>query len=92
VKNSEEDETFVQKSDECMKQAEQAILECTRDSMALLSPEVIVMYIEVALLTKSRDESASRVNDIFFQRVKQEDQFFCRALLAKAAIEERKVC
>lgn len=49
------------------------------------------MYIEVALLTNRRDDSASRVNDIFFQRINQQDQFFCRALLAKASIEERKV-
>jgi hypothetical protein len=74
-----------------MKQAEEMIMENTRESMALLSPEVIVLFIEVAMLTKKKDEVASRLTDIFFQRVKQEDQFYCRALLAKAAIEERKV-
>ena len=49
------------------------------------------MYIEVALLTNKRDKTASRVTDIFFQRINQEDQFFCRALLAKSSIEERKI-
>lgn len=66
-------------------------MENTRDSFAKLSSEVVVMYVEVALLTNTRDDSASRVTDIFFQRINQEDQFFCRALLAKATIEERKI-
>lgn len=91
IKNAVEDETFVQKCNLCMDEAEKAILGNPRESLAKLSPEVIVMYIEVALLANNRDESASRVTDIFFQRIKQEDQFFCRALLAKATIEERKI-
>ena len=49
------------------------------------------MYVEVALLTNRRDDSASRVTDIFFQRINQQDQFYFRALLAKASIEERKI-
>lgn len=57
----------------CMQEAEDMILQCPRDSLVSLSPEVLVMYIEVALLSNSRDESASRVTDIFFQRITQED-------------------
>ena len=91
VKNAEEDETFVTKCNQCMDEAESIILDDPRESLQKLSPEVIVMYIEVALLTNRRDDSASRVTDIFFQRINQQDQFFCRALLAKAAIEERKI-
>jgi hypothetical protein len=91
IKNAVEDETFVAKCDQCMAEAEQGILENPRESLAQLSAEAIVMYVEVALLTGTRDESASRVIDIFFQRVQQEDQFYCRALLAKASIEERKI-
>ena len=34
-----------------------------------------------------RDDSAERILDIFFQRITQEDQFFCQALLAYATIE-----
>ena len=89
IKNSEEDETFIAKCNACMDSAERMILDNPRESLAQLSSEVVVMYTEVALLTNTRDDSASRVNDIFFQRVGQEDQFFCRALLAKASIEER---
>ena len=73
IKNAEEDETFIQKCNSCMDEAEKCILENTRDSFKNFSAEVIVMYIEVALLTKTRDESGSRVTDIFFQRIKQED-------------------
>lgn len=74
-----------------MDEGEKIILDNPRDSLAKLSPEVVVMYVEVALLTGRRDDSASRVTDIFFQRITQQDQFFCRALLAKASIEERQI-
>lgn len=74
-----------------MEEAEKLILGDPREALSQLSPEAVVMYVEVALLTARRDESASRVTDIFFQRVEQEDQFYCRALLAKASIEERKI-
>lgn len=49
-----------------MDEAEKIILDNPRESLSKLSPEVIVMYVEVALLTNRRDESASRVTDIFF--------------------------
>ena len=91
IKNAEEDETFVAKCKACMDEAEGLILANPRESLNNLSPEAIVMYVEVALLTARRDESASRVVDIFFQRIEQQDQFYCRALLAKASIEERKI-
>lgn len=66
IKNAEEDEEYVTKCKICMDEAEAIIVENTRDSFAKLSIEVIVMYIEVALLTNTRDDSASRVTDIFF--------------------------
>ena len=66
IKNSQEDETFITKCNVCMEEAEAIILDNPRESLALLSPEVIVMYVEVALLTGTRDQSASRVTDIFF--------------------------
>jgi hypothetical protein len=69
IKNSQEDETFISKCNICMEEAEKIILDNPRESLALLSPEVIIMYIEVALLTATRDEQASRVTDIFFQRI-----------------------
>jgi hypothetical protein len=91
IKNAEEDETFIAKCDTCMEESEKIILGNPREALSQLSPEAVVMYIEVALLTARRDESASRVTDIFFQRIEQQDQFYCRALLAKASIEERKI-
>lgn len=42
---------------------------------------------EVSLLSGKRDDQAERILEIFFQRVTQEDQFYCRALLAQASIE-----
>lgn len=88
IKNVEEDETYTAKCSKCMEEAESIF---ARESIAKLSAEVVVMYVEVALLTKSRDDNASRIIDIFFQRVNQQDQYYCRALLAKASIEERKI-
>lgn len=52
-----------------MNEAEKHILDCPRESFFEFSSEVIVIYIEVALLTGTRDDKASRVTDIFFQRV-----------------------
>jgi hypothetical protein len=49
-----------------MQEAEAMILANTRESFYNFSSEVIVMFIEVALLSKTRDDSASRVVDIFF--------------------------
>jgi hypothetical protein len=49
-----------------MEEGEKIILGNPREALCLLSPEAIVMYVEVALLTARRDESASRVTDIFF--------------------------
>ena len=46
---------------------------------------------EVSLLSGKRDEQAERILEIFFQRITQEDQFFCRALLAQASIEVRNL-
>lgn len=89
--NAHEDETFITKCQVCMDEAEALILDNTRESLSTLSAEAVVMCIEVSLLAGNRDDSASRITDIFFQRVKQEDQFYCRALLAKSSIEERKV-
>lgn len=71
IKNAEEDEEYITKCKKCMDDAEQIIIENTRESFTKLSAEVIVMYVEVALLTMTRDDSASRVTDIFFQRINQ---------------------
>ena len=68
-RNAHEDETFVTKCKVCMDEAEALILDNTRESLATLSPEVVVMCIEVALLAGNRDDSASRMTDIFFQRI-----------------------
>ena len=66
IKNAEEDETFITKCKYCMDEAEGILLDNTRESLDELSPEVIVMCIEVALLTGTRNDSASRITDIFF--------------------------
>ena len=71
IRNAEEDETFITKCKVCMDEAEALILDRPRESLDELSPEVIVMCVEVALLTGTRNKSASRTIDIFFQRVTQ---------------------
>lgn len=87
IKNAVEDETYHEKCKDCLDKGDQILLENTRGSFIELSAEVIVHLAEVSLLTEKRDEQAERILDIFFQRVTQEDQFFCRALLAQATIE-----
>jgi hypothetical protein len=46
-----------------------------------ISNEAIVIFVEVALLSGTRDLGASLVLD----------QYYCRALFAKSTVEERKV-
>ena len=87
IKNAVEDETYHEKSKTCLDRADQILLENTRSSFIELSAEVIVWLAEVSLLSNKRDEQAERVLEIFFQRIQQEDQFYCRALLAQATIE-----
>lgn len=66
IKNSQEDETFIEKCKECLDQADIILRQNTRESFCELSAEVIVMFAEVALLTNTRDVDAQRVLDIFF--------------------------
>ena len=87
IKNAVEDETYHEKSKQCLDQAEKILLENTRQSFIDMSAEAIVMYVEVSLLSGKRDDSAARILQIFFQRVNQEDQYYCRALLSQATIE-----
>ena len=87
IKNAVEDETYHEKSKNCLDRADQILLENTRSSFIELSAEVIVQLAEVSLLSGKRDEQAERILEIFFQRIQQEDQFYCKALLAQATIE-----
>jgi hypothetical protein len=87
INNVEEDETYHEKAKNCLDEADKILLENTRESFIELSAEVIVMLAEVSLLTNKRDHSAERILKIFFQRITQEDQFYCQALLAQATIE-----
>lgn len=77
ISNAAEDETYHEKAKDCLVEAESILLDNTRDSYILLSAEVIVKLAEVSLLSNKRDESAERILDIFFQRITQEDQYFC---------------
>jgi hypothetical protein len=87
ISNAAEDETYHEKAKDCLTEGEQILLQNTRESYIELSAEVIVKLAEVSLLSGKRDDSAERILDIFFQRIQQEDQFFCQALLAYATIE-----
>lgn len=56
-----------------------------------ISNEAIVIFVEVALQSGTRDLGASLVLDKYFERIHLLDQFYCRALFAKSTVEERKV-
>lgn len=73
ISNAAEDETYHEKAKDCLTEAENILLENTRDSYIQLSAEVIVKLAEVSLLSGKRDDSAERILDIFFQRIGQED-------------------
>jgi len=69
LKYSEEDETYLEKCRTTMDKAHKMITEMTRESYADLTPETVVWFAEVALSTKTRDEEAERVLNVFFQRI-----------------------
>ena len=69
IKNAVEDETYHEKSKNCLDRADQILLEDTRSSFIELSAEVIVQLAEVSLLSGKRDEQAERILEIFFQRI-----------------------
>lgn len=78
INNVEEDETYHEKAKQSLDTADAILLENTRESYAEISAEAIVLLAESSLLAGgSRDESAERLLNIFFQRVTQEDQFYC---------------
>jgi hypothetical protein len=87
INNVEEDETYHEKAKTALDEADNILLENTRESFIDLSAEVIVQLAQVSLLSGKRDDSADRILKIFFQRITQEDQFYCQALLAQATIE-----
>jgi hypothetical protein len=66
IRNSQEDETFIEKCKTCLDKADEILRSNTRESFIELSAEVIVMFIEVSLLTNTRDSDAQRILDIFF--------------------------
>ena len=69
IKNAVEDETYHEKSKNCLDEADNLILENTRQSYTEISAETILLLAEVALLSGKRDESAERILMIFFQRI-----------------------
>ena len=69
IKNAVEDETYHEKSKNCLDEADNVILENTRQSYTDISAETILLLAEVALLSGKRDESAERILMIFFQRI-----------------------
>jgi phosphomevalonate kinase len=73
IKNAVEDETYHEKSKNCLDEADSLVLANTRESFIEISAETLVFLAEVALLSEKRNESAERVLNIFFQRITQED-------------------
>ena len=69
IKNAVEDETYHENSKNCLDEADNLILENTRQSYTDISAETILLLAEVALLSGKRDESAERILMIFFQRI-----------------------
>ena len=55
IKNAVEDETYHEKSKNCLDRADQILLENTRQSFIDLSAEAIVHLAEVSLLSGKRD-------------------------------------
>ena len=66
LKNAEEDETFLEKSKRCMDEADKLIRTNTRENLSQLSFEVVLLFAEAAIMTKTRDDDAQRILDLFF--------------------------
>ena len=69
IKNAVEDETYHEKSKNCLDEADSLVLSNTRESFSMISAETLVVLAEVSLLSEKRNESAERVLNIFFQRI-----------------------
>ena len=69
IKNAVEDETYHEKSKNCLDEADSLVLNNTRESYSMISAETLVFLAEVSLLSEKRNESAERVLNIFFQRI-----------------------
>jgi hypothetical protein len=69
IKNAVEDETYHEKSKNCLDEADSLVLSNTRESFSMISAETLVFLAEVSLLSEKRNESAERVLNIFFQRI-----------------------
>ena len=69
IKNAVEDETYHEKSKNCLDEADKLVMDNTRESFIGLSAEAIVQLAEVSLLSGKRDDQAERVLQIFFQRI-----------------------
>jgi hypothetical protein len=69
IKNAVEDETYHEKSKNCLDEADSLVLSNTRESFSIISAETLVFLAEVSLLSEKRNESAERVLNIFFQRI-----------------------
>jgi len=69
IKNAVEDETYHEKSKNCLDEADSLVLSNTRESFSMISAETLVLLAEVSLLSEKRNESAERVLNIFFQRI-----------------------
>jgi hypothetical protein len=66
IKNAVEDETYHEKSKNCLDEADSLVLSNTRESFSIISAETLVFLAEVSLLSEKRNESAERVLNIFF--------------------------
>lgn len=73
INNAVEDETYHEKSKNCLDEADSIVLNNTRESYMQISAETLVNLTEVSLLSGKRNETAERVLNIFFQRITQED-------------------
>jgi len=51
----------------------------------------VILFIELAIRSRKKDKQAEEILTFLFNHSNCEDQFYCRALLAQATVEFRKI-
>lgn len=86
VKHQEENETYLQQSQDCVDKIDNILKKNTRQSFIGLSAELIIHFCETCLLVPDKAAIAAYYIELFFQRNQSEGQYYLKGLLIKARL------
>ncbi|EAR90704.2 hypothetical protein TTHERM_00705200 (macronuclear) [Tetrahymena thermophila SB210] len=85
-RNKKDQEDSIEKSIQCIEQADKLIKQNIRDSFINLSYDTIINFAETAITIIGHEKLSEYYIDLFFQRNKSKGQMYIRALLVKARL------